>query len=132
MTTRTVTLDLPETLYNRLSRRSQQSQRSLEDELLTLLATNLPIIEATQGTSLAFNEVIEFLGRGATAEEVANFRLSATAQARAQLLLEKNKEGTLSSAEEAELDLYIELENFMALIKIQALKQLIELGRYPR
>jgi hypothetical protein len=124
MMTHTVTLDLPETLYTQLSHRSARSQRSLEDELLALLVSKLPVVEATQGASPAYNEVIEFLGRGATAEEIANFRLSAKAQVRAQLLLEKNREGSLSSAEEAELDLYVELENFMALIKIQALKQL--------
>ena len=122
MSTHTVTLDLPETLYRHLRRRSKQSQRSLEDELLALLVSKLPAAEAKM--SLAYNELIEFLGRGPTAEEIANFRLSSAAQARAQSLLEKNREGILNPAEETELDLYVELENFMALIKIQAFKQL--------
>lgn len=77
--------------------------------------------------SLAYNELIEFLGRGPTAEEIANFRLSSPAQTRAQLLLKKIKEEIVTPAEEAELDLYVELENLMALIKVQALKH-----RYPR
>ena len=46
MSTHTVTLDLPETLYRHLRRRSKQSQRSLEDELLALLVSKLPAAEA--------------------------------------------------------------------------------------
>ncbi len=124
MTTHTVMLNLPESLYQRLSRRSKQSHRSLEDELLALLATKTLTAEAPESIPLAYDEVIEFLGRGATAQEIADFRLSPPAQARGQSLLTKNKEGALTPDEEAELDLYIELEDFMALIKIRAIQQL--------
>jgi hypothetical protein len=123
MTTHTVTLNLPEAIYQRLKQRSQQAQRSLEDELLAVLVTKIPTTETLQDSPLAYTEIVEFLGHGATAQEIAEFRLSQTAQNRAQSLLQKNKEGLLSPAEEAELELYVELENFMALIKIQALQQ---------
>ncbi len=124
VTTHTVMLNLPEPLYQRLSRRSKQSQRSLEDELLSLLATKTLTAEVPENIPLAYDEVIEFLGCGATAQEIADFRLSPMAQARGQSLLTKNKEGDLTPAEEAELDLYIELEDFMSLIKIRAIQQL--------
>lgn len=124
MTTHTITLNLPEALYQRLSRRSEQLQRSLEDELLALVATKVPTADSLEMMPLAYDEVIEFLGQGATAQEIAEFRLSSEAQARAQALLQQNREGTLSPAEEAELELYLELEDFMALIKIRALQEL--------
>lgn len=124
MTTHTVTLNLPEKLYQRLRQRSQQFRRSLEDELLLLLASKASEFETGSSAPLAYNEVIEFLGRGATTQEIVDFRLSTAAQARGQALLEKNRQGTLSPAEEAELNLYIELENLMALIKIRAHQQL--------
>ncbi len=124
MAVHTVTLNLPETIYQRLRRRSQQSQRPLEDELLDLLASQASLPELTGDMPPAYIEVIEFLGRGATAQEIANFRLSAAAQARAQALLARHKAETLSPPEERELDLYIELENFMALLKNQARQQL--------
>ena len=95
MTTHSVTLDLPETLYNQLSRRSQQSQRSLEDELLALLVSKLPVAEAR--LSPAYNELIEFLGRGPTAQEIADFRLSAPAQSRAQYSSGKEQSRNLKS-----------------------------------
>ena len=123
MTTHTVTLNIPEPLYHHLQRRSQLLQRSLEDELLALLAAKSPA-DSLQNTPLAYKEVVEFLGHGATAKEITEFRLSPQAQARAQTLLQKNKEDKLTPAEEAELELYIELEDFMALVKIQAQQQL--------
>lgn len=124
MTTYTVTLDLPEPLYQQLSRRSQQLHRSLEEELVALLTMKMRSPESPTNLPPAYNEVIEFLGRGATAKEIAEFRLSPEAQARAQLLLQKSKEDTLSPVEEIELDAYVELEDFVALLKIRALQQL--------
>ena len=124
MTTHTITLDLPDVLYQRLKQRSQQTQRSLEDELLDLLATKIPTLKSLDSPPLAYNEVIDFLGRGATAKEIAEFRLSPAAQTRAQSLLKKSKIESLTPAEEAEMELYIELEDFMALIKIKAHQQL--------
>ncbi len=124
MATYTVTLDLPESLYQQLSRRSQQSHHSLEEELLAVLMTKVRSSETAGNLPPAYNEVIEFLGRGVTAQEITEFRLSSIAQTRAKSLLDKNKEGTLTPAEEAELDSYIELEEFMGLLKVQALRQL--------
>lgn len=124
MATYTVTLDLPESLYQQLNRRSQQLQHSLEEELLAVLTMKMRSSETPGNLPPAYNEVIEFLGRGATAQEIADFRLSSTAQNRARSLLDKNKAGALTPAEEAELDSYIELEEFMGLLKIQALRQL--------
>jgi hypothetical protein len=124
MNTYTVTLELPEAIYRQLSDRSRQLQRSLEHELLAILATKIHTADSPESMPLAYKEVVEFLGRGATAKEITEFRLSSEAQARAQSLLQKNREGTLSPSEEVELDLYIELEDFIGLIKIQALQQL--------
>ena len=127
MTTHTITLNIPESLYHQLQQRSQRLQRSLEDELIALLVTKVPV-DTLKNTPLAYKEIVEFLGHGATAKEIAEFRLSPQAQARAQSLLQKHKEDLLSPAEEAELELYIELEDFMALVKIQAQLQLQNLS----
>jgi plasmid stability protein len=42
MTTQTVTLDLPGTLYHQLKQRAERSHRTVEDELLELLAAAVP------------------------------------------------------------------------------------------
>ena len=45
MTTQTVTLDLPELLYQKLQLRAAQTRRTVEDELLEVLATAVPVAD---------------------------------------------------------------------------------------
>ena len=40
---RTVTLDLPSPLYNRLKHRADQARRTVEDELIQVVATAVPV-----------------------------------------------------------------------------------------
>lgn len=122
MTTHAITLELPDPLYQSIRRLSRRSQRSLEAELLTLLESHTPA--PGYGAYPAFDEVVDFLGRGATAGEIAAFKLSPAARARARELLAKNRAEALSEDETRELDVYVELEDFMALLKIRAHEQL--------
>ncbi len=124
MATHTVTLDIPEALYQQLSQRSELLERSLEEELVALLTTNRAVAISSTNASTIYDEIVDFLGRGPSAKEIIEFTLSSAAQNKAQKLLAKNKKGVLSPAEEAELDAYVELENFMALLKIRAQQQL--------
>jgi plasmid stability protein len=45
MTVQAITLNLPETLYDWLKQRAEQTQRSIEDELLETVATAIPLTE---------------------------------------------------------------------------------------
>ncbi len=45
MTVQPITLNLPEMLYDRLRQRAEQTQRSIEDELLETVATAIPLTE---------------------------------------------------------------------------------------
>ena len=64
-------------------------------------------------------EVISFLARQPSGDEILAFRPSEQAAARAQELLRRNQEGALTAAEEAELDEMCELDRFVALIKAE-------------
>jgi hypothetical protein len=72
-------------------------------------------------------ELVDFVARGATAEEVANFRPSADAQRRVAELLERQRESELTEEEAAELDSFVQLEHILGLAKAKA--QLILAGR---
>src|SRR5262245_49941637 len=118
-----LTLDVPDELMQRL--------RPLQDRLpalLTLLvgatssqAEGAPYPE-THGTDtpLAYAEVLDFLLTRPTPHDIIAFRVSDAAQARLRLLLDKNREEALSAPEEAELDIYEQLEHFMILLKAKA------------
>ncbi len=68
-------------------------------------------------------EVISFLARRPTVEEILEFRPTESATARAQELLGRNVEGVLTVEEEAELDEMCEMDRFISLIKAEVLEQ---------
>jgi hypothetical protein len=120
-----VTLQLPDELYQKFKRRSQQTKRSLEDELLTAFALDLPLLPATEtGELQAYNETLTFLSSGPSPAEIAQFHLSAEAQQRAQKLLAKEREQVLTAVEAKELDFYVELGDFLGLLRASALLRL--------
>ena len=71
-------------------------------------------------TVKAYEEVIDFIAAGTTPQNVIDFRPSEAAQARVEDLLEREKDGELSSAEKSELDHYLQIEHLMRLAKARA------------
>ncbi|MBS1252116.1 MAG: hypothetical protein MAG451_01152 [Anaerolineales bacterium] len=109
-----VTIQVPEELALRLE--------PVQDRLAEVIELGLREIESAQYE--LHNEVIEFLASGPSPEAIVSFRPSEKAQARVAELLEKNQKGTLSTAEEAELDQYEDLDYLMALVKARARQHL--------
>lgn len=67
-----------------------------------------------------YDEVIDFIASGPSPDAVASFRLSESANRRAELLVQREKDGELNEAEKSELDHYLELEHIMRLAKARA------------
>lgn len=74
--------------------------------------------------SFAFDEVLEFLASTPTPEHILAFRPSEAMQQRVSYLLEMNRNGTLSTPGQAELNEFTQLEHFMRMLKIKARKKL--------
>ena len=72
----------------------------------------------------AHEEIIDFIARGTTPTEVADFRPSAEARCRVEDLLQLEKHGGLSAEEAAELSDYLQLEHLMRLAKARALHRM--------
>jgi hypothetical protein len=81
-------------------------------------------MEMQQERSRAWDEVDEFLLSGPSVQQIVDFHPSDAIQARARLLLDRNREGNLSETERLELDDFQALENFMRRLKIKALVKL--------
>ena len=118
-----LTLDVPDELMQRL-----QPLQDRLPALLTLLVeaissqTEGPPLSAAPGTETppAYAEVLDFLLTRPTPHDILAFKVSEAAQARLRLLLDKNREETLSAPEEAELNIYEQLEHLMILLKAKA------------
>jgi len=118
-----LTLDVSDELMQRL-----QPLQDRLPALLTLLVeaissqTEGPPLSAVPSTEtpLAYAEVLDFLLTHPTPHDILAFKVSDAAQARLRLLLDKNREETLSAPEEAELNIYEQLEHLMILLKAKA------------
>ncbi|BAZ17762.1 hypothetical protein NIES4071_96420 [Calothrix sp. NIES-4071] len=73
-----------------------------------------------------YQEVIDFLIRRPTPEEIINFKVSSENQMRLQSLLQKNREAKLSPIELAELDVYQQLEIIMILLKARTYSLILQ------
>ena len=61
----------------------------------------------------AYDEVLDFLTSEPTPEQIIAFRPSQATHERIHLLLEANRNGTLTTEEQAELDEFEQIENLM-------------------
>ena len=67
-----------------------------------------------------YMELVDFVGRGSSADQVANFRPSPEAQKRVGELLERQRESDLTEEETAELDGFVLLEHILGLARAKA------------
>lgn len=68
-------------------------------------------------------EVIEFLSKNPSPQEVLGYQVSDAAQKRLQRLLTLNERGLLSEAEQLELDELQQLEHVIIMLKARIAKQ---------
>jgi hypothetical protein len=74
------------------------------------------------GASELRRDVVAFLARRPSAEQMLQFRPSAATVERSRELLSRNEQGDLSPEEAAELDELCEVDRFVSLIKTEVLR----------
>ena len=62
----------------------------------------------------------DFLGSAPSLEEIAEYRLTSELQESAHLLLDKNRDGTLSEDEGVEMEEFRQIDHLLTLIKAKA------------
>ena len=70
-----------------------------------------------------YDDLLDLLAESADARRVLTFRLSDEKQARLDDLLEKNRQGTVTDDEAAELDAYERFEHVVRLLKARILQK---------
>ena len=73
----------------------------------------------------AYEEIIEFIARGTTPDNVVAFQPSDAAKARVGDLIRRHKNGGLNADETVELEHFLQLEHLMRLVKARAHKHLV-------
>jgi hypothetical protein len=123
-----ITIDIPDDLAQRLA----PFQNQFSDLFTSLIATTL-LGQTTPdrfskgdpnansiGTSVTYQEILDFLVARPTSAQIINFKVSEASQSRLQTLLQKNSEIVLTAAETAEIDLYQQLDTLIGFLKIRA------------
>jgi hypothetical protein len=68
----------------------------------------------------AYDEILDFLAAGTTAQGISTFRPSVGAQVRVRELIERRREAKITPAEDEELEEYLRLEHLMIMAKARA------------
>ena len=76
----------------------------------------------------SYEEIIDFIAAGTTPEAVVAFRPSDSVQERVAELLERSKNGCISTEEQSELEDYLQLEHIMIMAKARA-REYTRLGK---
>jgi hypothetical protein len=78
---------------------------------------------ASVGQSAVYDDLLDLLSTGVARERLRCFRLSEEKQARLDLLLERNRQGSLTEQESAELDDFERFEHLVRMLKARSLRQ---------
>jgi hypothetical protein len=119
-----LTIQIPDELASRLEPLRERLPELLLQLLETPSKTTSTVSERTASITeppSVYAEVLDFLIKRPTPQEIAAFKVSLQAQDRLRTLLEKNQEATLTAEETAELDVYEQLEHLMLLLKARAI-----------
>jgi len=127
MASQTITVRLPEPLYEQVKARAQQMQRSVEDELVAVVAAALPAVSELPTDIVDEMVQLTFL----TDEELwqaAHTTLSQEQSERMQALISKQQRDGLSDQEEEEAQQLAHYSDKVMLIRAQAAALLKERG----
>jgi hypothetical protein len=107
-----ITIEVPDSLAERLA--------PVRDRLPEVLAHGLDQLSSVPNE--VYRAILDFLTSNPSPQAIIDFKLGQTVQERISDLLERNREGQLTSAESAELDEYGRINRFFSLLKARALK----------
>lgn len=109
-----MTIQVPESLAERMS--------AVSERLPEVLAYGLE--ELSPLPNEIYRHILEFLISQPTPDEIVNFEPTPTMSERVSELLEKNRTGSLTAAESAELDEYVRINHFITMLKARTLPYL--------
>lgn len=85
---------------------------------------------SSQSISLPFYEdVLDFLAGGPSSQEIVDYLPPQETQHRFNELLEFNRSGELSTDDEIELDLYVQMDRMLSLLKAKAFRKIDSLSQ---
>jgi hypothetical protein len=113
-----MTIQVPEELAEQIT--------AVQDRLPELLKYGLQELPPLPNETYRY--VLKFLVKQPSPKEVMDFEPTAEMQERASMLLQKNREGTLTPVEQKELDEYVQINHLVTMLKARVLPYLTPLA----
>ena len=128
MNERTVTVTLPEALYERVQETARATSRSLEEVMTQSIALSLPQLEADLPPALRADlSTLALLGDDQL-REVAASQMDMTQQVELEALAQHHKQTALTPEEQNRLHILLEQAQKIMLTKAEALRLLARRG----
>jgi len=128
MQTQSVTIDLPQAMYTRLKERAVQANRTVEAELVQVVAAVVPIAGELTPDLTALLAQMPALDDKAL-WQAAHHQLSCKAQAQLQALSYKRQNGGLTEAEALKANALLQQSERILLVRAQAIFLIKERGQ---
>ena len=128
MSGRTITVTLPEVLYERVKITAEASARSVEDVCTQSIALSLPELEGDLPSKVRSELAALPLFSDAALENIAHSHMNEAQQERLETLAEVQKQRPLTAAEESTLTHLMEEAQRLMLCKAEAYRLLARRG----
>lgn len=115
-----ITLDIPDELFEQLTRSGENPSEWLKQRLPLLASLSL---QAALPAHI-YRYVLDFIASNPSPQEIADFRPTAEMQERLRVLIARSKSGDIDPLEQAELDEYERIEHIVIMLKAGNLKYL--------
>lgn len=117
----TITLEVPDDLATQFKITPAALPALIREAVANKFARLSPQNGGNEETTVpTYQEIIDLLTAGPTAEQILAFKVSAQTQQRLEELLDKNREEGTTAEESAELKTYLRLSEYLTKLKARA------------
>ena len=113
----TITVEVPDELAAQLNIDAALLPKFVREAIEAKLAKQSESSAGEASRRPLYQEIVDFLASGPTAEQIVDFKISESAQERLEDLLERNRESELAPEETTEMDRYLQFSHAMILLK---------------
>jgi hypothetical protein len=116
----TITLEVPDELAAQFKIAPAALPALIREAVAAKIARLSPQNGGDESAPPIYQEIIDLLTSGPTADRLIPFKISDSAQERLEELLHKNREEELTAEERAELNTYLRLSEYLTKLKARA------------
>jgi post-segregation antitoxin (ccd killing protein) len=116
----TITLEVPDELAAQFRITPAALSALIREAVAAKVAKLSPPDGSDESAPPIYQEMIDLLTSGPTADQLLAFKISESAQERLEELLRKNREEELTAEERADLNTYIRLSEYLTKLKARA------------